>query len=254
MASIESKAEPNSEGLSTTANYPLSQLHPILIDSSSDSEDHDGEDHGEDRGEDGSDSSQGSAPPLKRMRPSPGKGAPRVTPCAPCILKMVEHGAQSLCRDQTSTTTVMCYTCCGRKRKCGLVPLAAVPAAHALQAAANRILRGETVNNWNALASDAKQALQKAENERGSEPITTNPAALHSIARHPTARRPAPRRLASRHSAIRHSAFRRPIRGLELPDEAYIVAIDRTNELIRNTNTLLARILSELVSLRPVPE
>lgn len=57
QSSIDSKAEPDSEGLSTTANYPLSQLvsshncftrysaspeqiqslqHPILIDSSSD--------------------------------------------------------------------------------------------------------------------------------------------------------------------------------------------------------------------------
>ncbi|KAH6977072.1 hypothetical protein BKA56DRAFT_617334 [Ilyonectria sp. MPI-CAGE-AT-0026] len=225
MASIESKAEQNSEGLSTTANFPLSQLslqHPILIDSSSDSEDHDGEYHSQNHGEDCSDTSLGSAPPRKRMRPNPGKGAPRVTPCAPCILKMV--------------------------------PLAAVPAAHALQAAANGILRGETVDNWNTLPSDAKQALQKAENEPSSEPIATNPTARHATARHPTARRPAHRRLVNRHPAIRHSALRRPIRGLELPGEAHILAIDRTNELIRNTNALLARILSELVSLRPVPE
>ncbi|KAH8714281.1 hypothetical protein BGZ61DRAFT_476385 [Ilyonectria robusta] len=113
MASIESKAEPNSEGLSTTANYPLSQLslqHPILIDSSSDSEDHDGEDHSQNHGEDCSDTSPGSAPPRKRMRPSPGKGAPRVTPCAPCILKMVEHGAQSLCRDQTCAYSLRALT------------------------------------------------------------------------------------------------------------------------------------------------
>ncbi|OBS27629.1 hypothetical protein FPOA_01571 [Fusarium poae] len=98
--------------------------------------------------------------PKKRARRAPVKGTPRKDPCLICLVKMVEQGPGFLCCSQDSPLASNCYACALSRRRCDKVPAPAISPGQRLQEAAVLVYNGQTVNNWNQLVAQFKQAIE----------------------------------------------------------------------------------------------
>ncbi|RGP72070.1 hypothetical protein FSPOR_2915 [Fusarium sporotrichioides] len=166
------------------------------------------------------DDEDGRSPPKKRARRAPPvKGDPRQIPCIRCVNKMVDQGPRLPCCSQACLSTLCLYmkervllmsiasaTGCYLLRLCsyettnGLtlqVPDFATVSGQRLQEAALRVGKGETVNNWDELVAQFKQAI-----ERGAAP-QAGPGPVNLVQ---TNARAEPRRENPRRSAVASGA------------------------------------------------